>query len=88
MQPQGQSFQPMGLPKKPQSLGVQSGQLDETSRSKLDGIVRRMTQDKQTPETIQLVVNDFKQKYSGASVTPDLEEKPPTGGSVGFGVVF
>ena len=84
MQPQGQPFQPLGV--KPQALGAKGGQLDEASRSKLDGIVQRMTTDKQTPETIQLVVNDFKGKYGGGASAPMAEEKAPTGGIAGFGV--
>jgi hypothetical protein len=45
--------------------------LSEQHRAKLDGIVQQMTANKESDETIQTVVNDFKQKYGGAeSGTP------------------
>src|SRR3982750_874678 len=37
--------------------------LSEQSRAKLDGIVQQMAANKESDETIQTVVNDFKQKY-------------------------
>jgi hypothetical protein len=40
--------------------------LSEQHRAKLDGIVQQMTANKESDETIQTVVNDFKQKYGGA----------------------
>jgi hypothetical protein len=44
--------------------------LIEKDRKKLDGIIQQMTSNKETDQTIQTVVNDFKQKYS-------LKETPP-----------
>lgn len=41
------------------------GQLDAPSRSKLDGIVEQMQNNKESDEYIQNVVNDFKSKYGG-----------------------
>lgn len=38
--------------------------LSENSRLKLDGIVSQMEMNKESPEDIQFVVNDFKKKYS------------------------
>jgi hypothetical protein len=40
--------------------------LPDDRRKQLDGIVQQMTSNKETPDTIQLVVNDFKGKYSAA----------------------
>src|ERR1035437_99700 len=40
-------------------------QLDDTSRTKLDGIVQQMTANNEPDANIQAVVNDFKQKYGG-----------------------
>ena len=41
--------------------------LNDTDRSKLDGIVQQMTTNKESDANIQFVVNDFKQKYAKPS---------------------
>ncbi len=50
-------------------------QLDEPSRAKLDGVVMKMHQNKETDENIQAVVNDFKQKYG--KVQADVPDEQP-----------
>lgn len=45
-------------------------QLDDSSRSKLDGIVQQMQANKEPDENIQAVVNDFKQKYGSSTPAP------------------
>lgn len=45
--------------------------MDESRRTQLDGIVQKMTSNGEKPETIQLVVNDFKSKYSTPTKTGD-----------------
>lgn len=47
-------------------------QLDEASRTKLDGIVQQMQNNKEPDQNIQAVVNDFKQKY-GSSAQPQKD---------------
>lgn len=46
--------------------------LTEENRTKLDGIVQQMTQNNESEQDVQSVVNDFKQKYSTQGVqAPD-----------------
>lgn len=52
--------------------------LQEADRSKLDGIVQKMVANKETDETIQAVVNDFKSKY--AKVPEPVKKKEETSG--------
>lgn len=58
---------PVALPPAPvqsQNTAPPTGSaLDDASRSKLDGIVQKMTQNGETSDYIQNVVNDFKSKY-------------------------
>ncbi len=51
--------------------------LTEAQKQKLDGIVQQMIADGQPQQTIQAVVNDFKQKY-GNTPTPDNVGKSTT----------
>lgn len=56
--------------------------LNEQDRAKLDGIVQKMTANKESDATIQMVVNDFKQKYSQSPApapTPAPTQAPETG---------
>jgi len=54
--------------------------LNEQDRAKLDGIVQKMAANKESDANIQLVVNDFKQKYSQAPApTPAPTPAPETG---------
>lgn len=46
-------------------MGVVTSTLDEKNRSKLDGIVQQMIDNKEPEENIRFVVDDFKSKYSG-----------------------
>lgn len=47
--------------------------LNEQDKQKLDGIVKQMLAEKESDETIQMVVNDFKQKYSRQATAPAQE---------------
>ena len=54
--------------------------LSEEHRSKLDGIVQQMVANGETEESIQFVVNDFKEKYGASEVkttpSPDQTDAP------------
>lgn len=56
-----------------------TGELDDTSRGKLDGIVQQMQSNKESDQNIQAVVNDFKQKYSSTSAPPPAAPSLPYG---------
>ncbi len=52
-------------------------QLDEPSRSRLDSIIIKMQQNKESENNIQTVVNDFKNKYGKPPVMePTVEQQP------------
>lgn len=44
--------------------------LKPEDRQKLDGIVLKMSQNNESPENIQFVVDDFKKKYESQAITP------------------
>jgi hypothetical protein len=59
--------------------------LSEAQRAQLDAVVQRMHNAGETPENIQLVVNDFKTKYASpeqVKAAADLAAAPTTGGEV------
>lgn len=74
LQPQGKPFVPSPVKSLPPATAP--SQLDENSRSKLDGIVQQMQANKESDTNIQAVVNDFKQKYSTAPA-PTLPAPKP-----------
>jgi len=49
--------------------------LTEDRRVQLDSIVQQMVTNKESDDNIQLVVNDFKSKYEGQQVAPDLAQQ-------------
>lgn len=51
--------------------------LPDDKRTQLDGIVQQMTTDKQSPQNIQAVVDDFKQKYSQNAFSPQAQKPQP-----------
>ena len=51
--------------------------LSEKDRAKLDGIISKMIENKESDEDIQFVVDDFKNKYG----TSELKKKDNFGGS-------
>jgi GNAT superfamily N-acetyltransferase len=55
-------------------------ELDETNRAKLDGIVKQMSDNKESDEDIQFVVDDFKKKYGSS---PKSTAPSKTGGESG-----
>ncbi len=68
-------------------------QLDETSRAKLDKIVQKMATNKESDDTIQTVVNDFKQKYGKSGMKhnpvgslPVIKQANQFGAGVGAGL--
>lgn len=50
--------------------------LSEQHRQKLDSIVQQMTANRESDENIQLVVNDFKQKYGDSIALSGENQKP------------
>lgn len=50
--------------------------LSDQRRQQLDGIVQKMTSNKESSQNIQLVVNDFKKKYSSESSTTPQQAEP------------
>jgi hypothetical protein len=85
MRPQGQvtnqtSTQESNIPtilQRPSNLGAK-GMLDQASRQKLDALVNQMTNNGESPEFIQSVVNDFKIKYAGKpQVIPTEQPSKP-----------
>lgn len=55
---------------------MDTNMLQEQDRQKLDKIVSQMISNKESDETIKLVVSDFKQKY--AKQTPEVADVPQT----------
>ena len=70
--------------------------LSEPKRQELDGIVRRMMDEDETDDDIQVVVNDFREKY-GERDWPTTLRRVATSGSMliaflpplaGYGIAF
>lgn len=57
-------------------METQEPVLKEQDRTKLDGIVEQMKANKESDESIQLVVNDFKTKYATKSEKPAETAEP------------
>lgn len=53
-------------------MGVVTSTLGEQDRTKLDGIVQQMIDNKEPEENIRFVVDDFKSKYSAKKKVPSL----------------
>ncbi len=49
-------------------------QLDDASRTKLDGVVQQMTTNNEPDSNIQAVVDDFKQKYGTSTLDPKINQ--------------
>lgn len=56
-------------------MSVSVSTLDDKSRSKLDGIVKQMTDNGETEDNIRLVVSDFKTKYSAPTIDDEVKKK-------------
>lgn len=56
-------------------MSVSVSILDDKSRSKLDGIVKQMTDNGETEDNIRLVVSDFKTKYSASPIDEEVKKK-------------
>lgn len=56
--------------------------LSDQQRQQLDGIVQKMTSNKESSQNIQLVVDDFKKKYSSTPSTTTPQQAEPSDSSV------